>query len=711
MGRPKKTRLTKKSLIQEVIDLFSAAPNTPLNYKQIAAKLSLQHGAHKQLLNTVLYELVDMQLLEEIYRGKFKFRFQGAYIQGTVDMTASGSAYIISNDAGNDVFVSRENLMNALHGDEVKVYVFARRKGRKMEGEVVEIIQRARETFVGTIERSERYAFLVSDSKNMPFDIFLPLYQEKPVKHGYRAIVRIVEWPKRAKNPVGEIVELLGKAGEHESEIHTIMAEFELPYHFTKEVEEAAEDLSDLISDQEIAQRKDFRSVTCFTIDPEDAKDFDDALSIEYLEDGRYRIGVHIADVTHYVKPDSILEKEAQRRATSVYLVDRVVPMLPEKLSNQVCSLRPNEDKLTFSAVFEMDDQAKVYSEWFGRTIIHSQRRFSYEEAQQVIDSGDGDLSRELTLLNTLAQTMRQQRFKQGAIAFDRIELKFKIDEQGKPTGVYERQHGTANELIEEFMLLANRKVAEWVHRQEKGSKARTFVYRIHDKPDPEKLSNFTNFIQRFGYVVNPSEGESTSHSINRILDQVEGKPEQNIIETLAVRAMAKAVYSTKNIGHYGLSFPHYTHFTSPIRRYPDMMVHRLLHAYLEGAKSFDVDPFERQCKHASFQEQQAAMAERASIKFKAVEFMQDKVGMVFDGIISGVTDWGLYVEIVENKIEGMVPIREIDDDFYYFDESEYSLIGQRKGKVFRLGDSIRVIINRTNLIKKQIDMLLAMDE
>ncbi len=708
MSKIQKTRITKKSLTQDVINLFSKSPGTPLNYKQIASKLALRDGAHKQLLNSILYDLTEIQFLEEVYRGKFKFKFQGAYIEGKVDMTASGSAYIISDDVKEDVFVSRENLLNALHGDEVKVYVFARRKSKKAEGEVVEIIKRARETFVGTIEQSDRYAFLVSDNKNMPFDIFLPLNQEKPVKHGYRAIVKIVEWPKRAKNPVGEIIEIIGKAGEHESEMHTILAEFQLPYHFPKEVNQEAEKLSDEISSTEISNRKDFRSITTFTIDPADAKDFDDALSIQALPNGNFQIGVHIADVTHYVKQNSILEQEAVNRATSVYLVDRVIPMLPEKLSNHVCSLRPHEDKLCFSAVFEMDQQAKVLNEWFGRTIIHSDRRFAYEEAQVIIDSGEGELFEELILLNDLAQKMRQNRFNNGAIAFDRIELKFKIDDKGKPLGVFERIHGTANELIEEFMLLANKKVAELVGKTDKGKVAKTFVYRVHDKPNPDKLLNFASFIKRFGYNINPGKGETTSHSINKILDQLEGKPEQNIIETLAVRTMAKAVYTTKNIGHYGLSFSHYTHFTSPIRRYPDMMVHRLLQAYLDGSKSADESDFEKKCKHSSHQEQQAAMAERASIKYKAVEFMQDKVGQIFDGIISGVTDWGLYVEIIENKIEGMVPIREIDDDFYFFDESEYSLIGQRKGKVFRLGDSIKVIINRTNLVKKQIDMLLA---
>lgn len=708
MGRKSRRIVTKKMLTDQIVDLFLKSSSAGLNYKQIAAKLDIKDGGLKQMITTILYDLKGSGVLEEQETGKFKYKHKGAYIQGTVDMTSSGSAYILSNEVLEDVFVSRENMMNALHGDTVKVYVFARKRSRKAEGEIVEVIQRARTTFVGTLEKVNSFAFLIPDHKNMPYDIFIPADQIAKAKSGDRAIVKIVSWSKGTKNPVGELVEILGRSGDHHAEMHAILAEFGLPIRFPEEINKAAESLDDRITEEEIARRRDFREILTFTIDPEDAKDFDDAISFRKLENGNYEIGIHIADVTHYVSENTILEREASERATSVYLVDRVVPMLPERLSNFICSLRPNEDKLCFSAVVEMNDKAEVLDRWFGRTIIHSNHRFTYQQAQDVIDQKEGPLAAELEILNTLAQSMRKNRFKQGAIAFDRIELKFKLDEKGKPLGVYQRIHGTANELIEEFMLLANRLVAEFIGKTEKGRLPKTFVYRIHDKPDPEKLMNLATFIQRFGYTINPGKGESTSHALNRLLDQVEGKAEQNIIETLAVRSMAKAVYSTSNIGHYGLSFAHYTHFTSPIRRYPDMMVHRLLAAYLDQQKSKDQEIFESKCKHSSFMEQQAALAERASVKYKAVEFMQDKIGQSFEGIISGVTEWGIYVEMIDTKIEGMVPIRELDDDFYIFDESEYRLSGQNRGRQFRLGDQIKVCIVRTNLVKKQLDLAIA---
>jgi ribonuclease R len=708
MGRKIRKIVTKKMLSDQVIDLFLKSPSGGLNYKQIAAKLDIKDGGLKQLITTILYELKATGILEEEYAGNFKYKHKGAYVTGTVDMTTSGSAYILTDEMLEDIFISREHMLNALHGDTVKVYVFARKRSRKAEGEIIEIIKRARATFVGTIDKVNNFAFLIPDHKNMPFDIFIPAEQLSKAKNGDRAIVKIVSWSKGTKNPVGEIVEILGKTGDHHAEMHAILAEFGLPIRFPEEINRAAESLDEKITQEEIARRRDFRDILTFTIDPEDAKDFDDALSFRRLENGNYEIGIHIADVTHYIQENSLLEKEAAERATSVYLVDRVVPMLPERLSNFICSLRPHEDKLCFSAVVEMNDQAQVINRWFGRTIIHSNQRFSYQDAQEIIDKKEGILADELAILNRLAQTMRQNRFKQGAIAFDRIELKFKLDENGKPLGVYQRLHGTANELIEEFMLLANRLVAEFIGKTERGRQAKTFVYRIHDKPDPEKLMNLATFIQRFGYTINPGKGESTSHALNRLLDQVEGKAEQNIIETLAVRTMAKAVYSTSNIGHYGLSFAHYTHFTSPIRRYPDMMVHRLLAAYLNQEKSKDLENYESLCKHSSFMEQQAAMAERASVKYKAVEFMQDKIGQIFSGIISGVTEWGIYVEMIENKIEGMIPIRDLDDDFYVFDDSEYCLSGQNHGKQYRLGDQINVKIVRTNLVKKQLDLSIS---
>lgn len=707
MGRKAKKIITKKLMTEQVVQLFLKNSASGLNYKQISAKLDIKDGGLKQMITTILNELKASGFLEEEYTGKYKYKHKGAYVTGIVDMTSSGSAYIISDEVLEDIFVSRENMMNALHGDRVKVYVFVRKKAKKSEGEIVEIIDRARTTFVGTIEKATGFAFLIPESRNMPYDIFIPGDQLSKARNGDRAIVKIVTWSKGSKNPVGEIVEILGKAGDHQAEMHAILAEFQLPIRFSQDVIQAADNLPDQITPEDIASRRDFREITTFTIDPEDAKDFDDALSFRRLENGNFEIGVHIADVTHYVRENTLLEKEAAERATSVYLVDRVVPMLPERLSNFICSLRPHEDKLCFAAVFEMNEAAQVLDSWFGRTIIHSNHRFTYQEAQTGIDTHEGPLSEELDILNKLAQTMRKNRFRQGAIAFDRVELKFKLDEAGKPLGVFQRLHGTANELIEEFMLLANKMVAEYVGKVEKGRMPKTFVYRIHDKPDQEKLANLSAFIQRFGYTINPGKGESTSHALNRLLDLVDGRPEQNIIETLAVRSMAKAIYSTANIGHYGLAFPYYTHFTSPIRRYPDMMVHRLLAAYLNGEKSKEQEVFEAKSKHSSFMEQQAAQAERASVKYKAVEFMQDKIGKVFDGIISGVTDWGLYVEIIENKIEGMVPIRELDDDFYIFDDKEYCITGQNTDKQYRLGDVVHVQIIRTNLAKKQLDLAI----
>lgn len=697
----------KNKLTQLIIEYISTHPTKTFNYKQIASKLGISDDGNRQLITTVLYELKAAGHLDELHTGKFQYKYKSAHIEGKVDVTSQGSAYIVSENVLEDVYVSRDNLKTALHGDLVKVFVFARKRRKKPEGEVVEILKRARETFVGTIQKTSNYAFLVADNKNMPFDIFIPAGNLKDAKQGHRAVVRITEWSNRAKNPVGEIVEILGMAGEHNAEMHAILAEFELPLSFPKELEDEAAKIPTEITPFEIKNRRDFRGITTFTIDPEDAKDFDDALSIQKLENGNWEIGVHIADVSHYVQPKSNIDNEAFDRGTSIYLVDRVVPMLPEKLSNFVCSLRPNEDKLCYSAVFEMNDKAQVLNEWFGRTIINSDRRFTYADAQAIIDTQEGDLVEEVLKLNELAQIMRQARFNAGAISFDRVEVKFDLDENGKPLGVFFKVHGESNELIEEFMLLANRKVAEKIGKVKQGGKAKTFVYRIHDKPDMEKLNTFFNFIRRFGYSTKLEKGKTTSNVINNLLDQVQGKKEQNLIETLAVRSMAKAVYSTKNIGHYGLAFSHYSHFTSPIRRYPDLMVHRLLDEYLHGAESRDAEQYESNCKHASNMEQRASMAERASIKYKQVEFMQDKIGQEFDGIISGVTDWGLYVEITENKVEGMIPLRDLDDDFYIFDEEDYCLTGREHGKVYQLGDEVRIKIAKANLVKKQLDLSL----
>jgi len=590
----------------------------------------------------------------------------------------------------------------------VKVYLYAKCRGRQPEGEVVEILKKSNKNFVGVIEISKNFAFMIANSRQMPYDVFIPLTKLKGAKNGDKVMVQITEWPEKYKNPFGEVINVLGKPGENETEMHAILAEFDLPYTFDKRVEEAANKISEKITEEDYKARRDFRDITTFTIDPADAKDFDDALSIQKLENGNWEVGVHIADVTHYVRLETIVEKEAFNRATSVYLVDRVVPMIPEKLSNTLCSLRPNEEKLCYSIVFELDENADILDQWIGRTVINSDKRFTYEDAQALIEGGEGELKEEVLLLDDLAKKLRGRRFKNGAISFERVEVKFNIDDTGKPLGVYFKEQKDSNQLIEEFMLLANKRVAEFIGKVKKGQKAKTFVYRIHDKPDPEKLQRFSNFIHRFGYSINTTGHKNITTSINDLLDEVQGKKEQNVIETLAVRSMAKAVYSTKNIGHYGLSFSHYSHFTSPIRRYPDMMVHRMLTAYLNDEKSKNKDKYEDFCKHASNMEKKAAEAERASIKYKQVEFMKDHIGEDFDGIISGVTEWGFYVELNESKCEGLVHIRELDDDYYFFDEDNYAIIGRRNKKTYQLGDPVRISIMRADLEKKQLDYTIA---
>ena len=606
----------------------------------------------------------------------------------------------------------------------VKVYVYPARKRRNSyEGEVIQIIERARDSFVGIIEISKDFAFLLPDNRKMPYDLFIPLDKLNGAKNGEKAIARITDWPEKVKNPFGEVVEVLGQPGENETEMHSILAEFDLPYKFPEEVNQAAEEISDVIPEDEIKKRRDFRKITTFTIDPHDAKDFDDALSLEKLDNGLFRIGVHIADVTHYVTPKSIVDEEGSDRATSVYLVDRVVPMLPERLSNFICSLRPDEEKLCFSAVFDMNENAEVVSEWIGRTIIKSDRRFAYEEAQELIEGKEGELKEEVLLLHDLAQKMRARRFEQGSIAFDRVEVKFNLDEKGNPLGVYFKEQKESNQLIEEFMLLANRRVTEFVNRGckfiqdgkksevKESDKTKTFVYRIHDNPDPEKLETFATFIRKFGYAIDMTPGRKMSVSLNKLLDQVEGKKEQNVIENLALRAMAKARYSTTNIGHYGLAFKNYTHFTSPIRRYPDMMVHRLLAHYLDGGDSKNKSKYERRCVHSSEMEKKAMEAERASVKYKQVEFMKDKVGEEFDAVISGLTDFGIYAEISENMCEGMISVQSLGDDFYEFDEDNYRLIGRNTGKVLQLGDPIRIEVKNVNLLRRQLDFALVEKE
>ena len=701
----KRGGIDQKKLIELITRAMAKNPRQSLNYKQLAARLQLTEKDEKRALSDALFRMKKDGLAEERGHGKYLLKAVGGYITGTVDLTKFGYAFVITDEMEDDVFIAARNLNTALHGDEVKVLLYARHKGKRPEGEVVEIINRSRASFVGTVEVTKQFAFLIPDNKNMPFDLFIPLSKLNGAKQGQKAVARMVEWDQRSRNPVGEITEVLGDPGENDTEMHAILAEFGLPNRFEPETESAAEHISAEITSEEISARRDFRDVATFTIDPEDAKDFDDALSLKKLDNGNMEVGIHIADVTHYVKPGTVIEKVAQERATSVYLVDRTIPMLPERLSNHICSLNPSEDKLTYSAVFVLDGKANVLKEWFGRTIIRSDKRFSYSEAQDVIDTGEGDMKEQLLTLHNLAQMLRSKRFASGSFAFERLEVKFNLSETGIPLGINFREYGTSNQLIEEFMLLANRRVAEYVGKKLGG---KTFVYRIHDKPDPEKLSSFSYFIKRFGYELDTEDVNGLPAAMNKLMDTVSGKNEQNVIETLALRTMAKAVYSTDNIGHYGLAFSHYTHFTSPIRRYPDIMVHRLLTKYLEKQTVRDRDKYAKLCEYSSKMERLATDAERASIKYKQVEFMSDKIGKKFEGVISGVTEWGIYVEIIENQCEGMIAIRELQDDYFEYDEENYCIRGRHTGKVYMLGDKIGVEVAKADLQKRQLDYRLA---
>ena len=686
-------RMKKEAMIQAIISVFQSSPKEPFNYKQISKIIGVENQVQKLQVVDILYDLSAEDIITEIDRGRYRLNGLGTLAIGTFARRSNGKNSFIPEDGGTPVFIAERNSGHAMDGDKVKVQLFAKRKGAEPEGEVVEILESKERTFVGKLQVAKGFAFLITENKTLANDIFIPKDKLKGGKNGDKAIVRIVEWPDEAKNPLGEVIDILGIAGQNTAEMHAILAEFGLPYKYPSSVEKAADKIPEAISPEEIENREDFRGITTFTIDPKDAKDFDDALSARRLDNGNWEVGVHIADVTHYVKTDGVIDKEAQSRATSVYLVDRTIPMLPERLCNQICSLRPDEEKLCFSAVFELNSDAVVQNSRICRTIIKSDRRFTYEEAQEVIETGEGDYKEEILALNDLAKKLRERRFKSGAINFDRYEVKFEIDEQGKPVRVYFKVSKDANKLIEEFMLLANRTVAEFVGRP----------------PDPDKMENFASFIRRFGYKLK-TDGTKTdvSKGINSLLDNVQGKPEENLIETVAIRAMQKARYSTENIGHYGLAFEYYTHFTSPIRRYPDMMVHRLLERYLAGGRSVIQKKYEDLCDHCSNMEQVAANAERASIKYKQVEFMQDKLGMVFDGVISGVTEWGLYVELNENKCEGLVPIRDLDDDYYEFDEKNYCLLGRRKKRQYRLGDPITIKVAQANLERKQLDFQLA---
>ena len=700
-------RIKKEDMLASVVEFFNQDRKRAFNYKQVAHGVGATTTPQKQMVFQLLEGMAEQNFLIEVSPGKYKANSRGTEVIGRFERRVNGKNHVITDD-DESIFIAERNAMHAMDGDRVRVLVYAKRRGHDAEGEVVEIVEKTPQIFVGTLEVQKHFAFLLTDNKVLANDIFIPKTALKGGKTGDKAVVRITEWPDRARNPYGEVVDILGPAGENNTEIHAILAEFGLPYRYPEAVEKAANKILDAITDEEIAAREDFRQVTTFTIDPKDAKDFDDALSIRRLSNGNWEVGVHIADVSYYVKPGSIIDKEAESRGTSVYLVDRVVPMLPERLCNEICSLRPDEDKLTFSCVFELNGNAEVQKSHIARTVIRSNRRFAYEEAQEVIETGEGDYKEEILALNDLAQKLRKRRFDNGSINFDRHEVKFDIDESGKPIGVYFKVSKEANKLIEEFMLLANRTVAEFIGKPKDGKKPKAFVYRVHDSPDPDKMASFAAFITRFGYKIK-TEGSKAdlSKGINSLLANVQGKPEENLVETIAIRAMAKAVYTTVNIGHYGLSFDYYTHFTSPIRRYPDLMVHRLLERYMAGGRSVNVQSLEDECKHASDMEQLAANAERASIKYKQVEFMGERLGEEYDGVISGITEWGLYVEINENKCEGLVPIRDLEDDYYEFDEKNYCLMGRRKHRIYRLGDPIRIKVARANLERKQLDFAL----
>lgn len=692
----------------QVDEYISKQGNNTFNYKQVAHAIDATTPINQRAVALYLAELAFDGDILETAPGRYKAPTRSSYATGTFIRRSNGKNSVIIDDDDEAIFVAERNSMHALNGDRVSVTIAARRRGAEPEAEVVEIIERKPQVFIGTLKVDKHFAYLLTDSKYLASDIFIPKSKLKGGETGDKAVVRITEWTDDTKNPKGEVVDILGKKGENDAEINAIMAEFGLPYIYPESVDKAAQKIDAGITPEVVAQRLDMRDVTTFTIDPKDAKDFDDALSIRRLKDGKWEIGVHIADVTHYVKPDTIIDKEAQKRATSVYLVDRVVPMLPEHLSNGICSLRPDEDKLTFSCIFKMDDNGKVLDSNITRTVTRSNRRFSYEEAQEVIETGKGDYAEELTTLDRLAKILRKERYEEGSVEFDRLEVRFDIDENGHPTGVYFKESKDANKLIEEFMLLANKTVAQAIGMPQGKRKPKAFVYRVHDMPDPGKLSDLSTLSRTFGYKVKSSGSpREVNKSINRMLADVKGKGEENFLSTLAIRSMAKAIYTTTNIGHYGLGFDYYTHFTSPIRRYPDMMVHRLLEKYLAGGRTVNAEKLEMLCKHSSDMEQLAANAERASIKYKQVEYMNDHLGEEYEGVISGVTEWGLYVEINENKCEGLVPVRDLADDFYDLDEKNYCLVGRRHNHRYRLGDNIKVRVARANLDKKQLDFAI----
>ncbi len=715
--KPKKFGKTEKTYSEKILKILSQNANKPFNYKQIATILELDDTKSRNEIIKDLKILAAQKVIIESEPGKYLVKaISQDYYEGTIDMTSRKTAYFICEEFEDDVFIPTNNLNHALDKDKVKVYVYNRRRGKKPEGEVIEVLERNKSEFVGVIDIQKNFAFVTTANAKMYTDIFIPKDKIGEAQQGDVVIAKIEDWPKKADSPFGSIIKVLGKPGEHDTEIHAILAEYGLPYDFPIEVELFAQKIDTSIQESEIKKRRDMRDTLTFTIDPKDAKDFDDALSFKELENGNYEIGIHIADVSYYLQEGTILDDEAFNRATSVYLVDRVVPMLPEMLSNFACSLRPQEEKYTFSAIFEINEKAQVINQWFGRTVIFSDQRFAYEEAQYIIETKNNTIPVETSItgksyvvkddivaatlkLDELAKILRRNRMNEGAISFDKVEVKFNLNDAGEPEGVYFKISKDANHLIEEFMLLANRKVAEFIGKQKK-----TFVYRIHDEPNEDKLINLQTIISKFGYSINFKSKADISKSLNNLLNDVVGKKEQNLVDTLTIRSMSKAKYSTDNIGHYGLAFDYYSHFTSPIRRYPDVMVHRLLQYYLDGGKSVDAELYEEKCQHSSNMEGLATNAERDSIKYMQVKYMQDHKDLEFLGVISGVTEWGIYVEIIENKCEGMCRIREIKDDYYTFDDKQYALVGEISKNILQLGDEVIVKVKNADLVKKQLD-------